>query len=76
MECVRRRVKDVDFAFQHITVRQGKGAQDRVTMLPQALPEPLRHHLAVEIILGKHLRILAAYAGARAAPVRRRRTPR
>ena len=46
MECVRLRVKDVDFAYQQITVRDGKGAQDRVTMLPQSLQKPLQHHLA------------------------------
>ena len=45
MECVRLRVKDVDFAYQQITVRDGKGAQDRVTMLPQALVAPLQRHL-------------------------------
>ena len=31
MECVRRRVQDVDFAYQHIPVRDGTGAHDRVT---------------------------------------------
>ena len=46
MECVRLRVKDVDFAYQQITVRNGKGAQDRVTMLPQSLQQPLQRHLA------------------------------
>jgi len=46
MECVRLRVKDIDFAYQQITVRDGKGAQDRVTMLPQSLQMPLQHHLA------------------------------
>jgi len=45
MEGVRLRVKHVDFAYQQITVRDGKGAQDRVTMLPQSLQEPLRRHL-------------------------------
>ena len=34
MECVRLRVKDVDFGYARITVRDGKGAKDRVTMLP------------------------------------------
>ena len=34
MECVRLRVKDFDFAYHHMTVREGKGAQDRVIMLP------------------------------------------
>ena len=36
MECVRLRVKDVDFAYHQLTVRDGKGAQERVTMLPQS----------------------------------------
>jgi integron integrase len=46
MECVRLRVKDLDFAYHQITVREGKGAQDRVTMLPRALAAPLQRHLA------------------------------
>ena len=46
LECLRLRVKDVDFAYGQITVRDGKGAQDRVTMLPQAVEEPLQRHLA------------------------------
>jgi integron integrase len=46
MECVRLRVKDLDFAYQQITVREGKGAQDRVTILPQSLQAGLHRHLA------------------------------
>ncbi|MEE9148566.1 MAG: phage integrase N-terminal SAM-like domain-containing protein [Candidatus Tectomicrobia bacterium] len=38
MECLRLRVKDVDFAYTQITVREGKGAQDRVTMLQRFAP--------------------------------------
>lgn len=54
MECVRLRVKDVDFAYQQITVRDGKGNKDRVTMLPQSVVEPLRDHLAkVRILHGR-----------------------
>ncbi len=45
MECVRLRVKDVDFDRHEILVREGKGRKDRVTMLPQTLVEPLRDHL-------------------------------
>ncbi len=45
MECLRLRVKDVDFARKEILVRDGKGFKDRVTMLPAALAEPLRAHL-------------------------------
>jgi integron integrase len=46
MECVRLRVKDLDFQYNQITVRDGKGEKDRITILPQALKEPLRRHLA------------------------------
>jgi site-specific recombinase XerD len=46
MECVRLWVKDLDFAYHQLTVGAGKGAQDRVTMLPHVLQEPLQRHLA------------------------------
>ena len=39
MEAIRLRVKDVDFGTNQITVREGKGNIDRVTMLPQSLTE-------------------------------------
>lgn len=45
MECVRLRVKDVDFERAEILIRDGKGGKDRVTMLPQALFAPLQAHL-------------------------------
>lgn len=45
MECLRLRVKDVDFSYQQITVRDGKGQKDRVTILPQALVPFLQEHL-------------------------------
>jgi integron integrase len=45
MECVRLRVKDVDFELAQITVRDGKGGKDRVTMLPLNLAGPLQRHL-------------------------------
>ena len=45
MECVRLRVKDVDFAYQQLIVRDGKGEKDRRTMLPARLVEPLRRQL-------------------------------
>ena len=45
MECVRLRVKDVDFGYGRITVRDGKGAKDRLTMLPVNLAAPLERHL-------------------------------
>lgn len=45
MECVRLRVKDVDFSYNQILVREGKGFKDRVTLLPESVKEPLRLHL-------------------------------
>jgi integron integrase len=45
MECVRLRVKDIDFAGGEIMVRHGKGGKDRVTVLPQRLAAPLGEHL-------------------------------
>ena len=42
MECLRLRVKDVDFARGEITVRDGKGGKDRCTLLPRSLVEPLQ----------------------------------
>ena len=47
MECLRLRVKDIDFTRRQITVRGGKGDKDRLTMLPGSLIEPLRARLAV-----------------------------
>lgn len=46
MECIRLRVKDLDFGYRQILVRDGKGQKDRVVPLPAALVTPLRHHLA------------------------------
>jgi integron integrase len=45
MECVRLRIKDIDFELAQIMVRDAKGGKDRVTMLPLNLTEPLRRHL-------------------------------
>jgi len=44
-EALDLRVKDLDFAYRAITVRQGKGDKDRVVTLPEALVEPLGRHL-------------------------------
>jgi integron integrase len=45
IECLSLRVKDVDFAYRQVLVRDGKGAKDRVTMLPEGLVQPLQAHL-------------------------------
>jgi integron integrase len=44
LECAQLRVKDIDFSTKQIVIRSGKGARDRVTMLPAAAtPDLLRH---------------------------------
>lgn len=45
MECLRLRVQDIDFSRHEILVRDGKGAKDRITMLPESLKAPLQEHL-------------------------------
>ena len=45
MECLQLRVQDIDFSGNEITVHDGKGNKDRVTMLPESLKEPLRTQL-------------------------------
>jgi integron integrase len=45
MECLRLRVKDIDFDNHRILVFDGKGGDDRVTMLPDSIIAPLRQHL-------------------------------
>ncbi len=45
MECLRLRVKDVDFAQGQIMIRDGKGQKDRVTVLPERYIPLLREHL-------------------------------
>lgn len=45
MECARLRVKDIDFGYRQIPVRDGKGEKDRRTVLPHSLCEPLTQQL-------------------------------
>lgn len=47
MECLRLRVKDIDFDYSSLTVRDGKGNKDRTTLLPQKLIKPLQEQLAL-----------------------------
>jgi integron integrase len=44
-ECLRLRVKDIEFSYNQITLRDTKGAVDRVTLLPAAVKEELKKHL-------------------------------
>jgi integron integrase len=61
MECLRLRVKDIDFGYGHITVRDGKGLRERVTILPESLRRPVQLHL--EQVRQTHQRDLAANHG-------------
>jgi len=45
MECLCLRVQDIDFTRNEILVRNGKGAKDRITMLPESFKTPLQAHL-------------------------------
>lgn len=47
-EACRLRIKDLDFQQHIITVRDGKGAKDRTTLMPGKLVEPLRAHICAE----------------------------
>ena len=62
LECLRLRVKDVDFEQHLIVVRDGKGDRDRITMLPEALLTPLQDQLAR--VRHLHAQDLAAGYGA------------
>lgn len=56
MEAMRLRVKDIDFANHQIIVRDGKGGNDRLTMLPELVIKPLQKHLQqVKLIHEKDL---------------------
>jgi integron integrase len=62
LEALRLRVKDVEFERREIIVREGKGAKDRVTVLPENLIQPLRTQLEAARLA--HQRDLAAGLGA------------
>jgi len=62
MEALELRVKDLDFERHEIRLRSGKGAKDRVTVLPEAVCDALRTHL--ELVRRQHNRDLAAGGGA------------
>lgn len=54
MECLRLRVKDLDFSRNEITVREGKGDKDRITMFPAAVKEQMRQHLLKVKLVHQH----------------------
>ncbi len=66
MECLRLRVKDIDFARHEIMVREGKGGKDRHTMLPRSLAEPLQREIERARVI--HAEDLAAGFGSTRLP--------
>jgi len=54
MEALRLRVKDIDFEYSQLTVRDGKGQKDRVTVLSDGVANPLRAHLQAVRALHLH----------------------
>src|SRR5439155_7804854 len=66
LECAELRVKDVGFDRGELTISDGKGGKDRLTMLPGALKSPLVDHLAR--VKAQHEADLAAGRGAVALP--------
>ena len=61
IECLRLRVKDIDFNMKLINVRNGKGAKDRITMLPVSVIPDLKSHL--EYVHSLHKSDLAGELG-------------
>lgn len=66
MEALALRVKDVDFGRREVVIRRGKGARDRVTVLPAGLAAPLGRHL--ERVRARHAADVATGAGWVAMP--------
>jgi integron integrase len=56
-DCAQLRIKDVDFQRREITIREGKGGKDRVTMLPTSLVQPLRAQIDIARALWQEDRI-------------------
>jgi integron integrase len=66
LECVELRVKDLNFDRSELTIRDGKGGKDRVTVIPASLKEPLASHLSR--VKAQHEADLAAGRGSVALP--------
>src|SRR2546427_24181 len=66
LECVELRVKDINVDRGELTIRDGKGGKDRVTMLPASMKEPLADHL--NRVKAQHDADVAAGRGSVALP--------
>lgn len=57
LECLTLRIKDIDFGYQQVTVREGKGNKDRVTVLPAAVEPRLKLHIEdIRVLFEKDLK--------------------
>ena len=65
-ECLRLRVKDIDFGQRLFLVPDGKGQKDRTTLMPEVVIEPLRSHL--QVLKERHHRDLQAGNGRSSMP--------
>jgi integron integrase len=75
LEALRLRVKDIDFSYAQIVVRDGKGRKDRVTVLPDAVASALRTHLLT--VKAQHDRaVQRGYAGVQLPESLHRKYPR
>ena len=61
LECLQLRIKDIDFGYCQIVVREGKGNRDRITILPSAVEDRLKLHL--EEVKTRHEKDLKGRAG-------------
>ena len=61
LECLQLRVKDIDFGYRQIVVREGKGGKDRVTILPSAVEDRLKLH--IEEVKERHEKDLSENGG-------------
>lgn len=73
-ECTRLRIKDLDFDYRQITVRDGKGAKDRCTILPASLLEPVTRQLERVRLLHESDRA-SGYPGVSLPPALERKYP-
>ena len=60
-EALRLRVKDLDFSYERINVRRGKGKKDRIALFPRVLQKKLRAHL--EVVRIRHQKEISAGQG-------------
>ena len=74
-EALRLRVKDLNFEYRQVIVRDGKGGKDRVTILPDRLVSPLQEHLARVRVLHE-LAVKKGYGGVELPTSLERKYPR